>query len=67
MVRLEDELAGEDCLFMIDEELGIVYSTGQIEYFSDSHKEWLPTEWTRELVFSYHRGVPELVEFISTI
>ena len=56
-----------DLLFVMDDELGIVYANGLIEYYDSNKNEWLQSPWTRDLVLDYHLMFGDLVEFISTV
>ena len=56
-----------DLLFVMDDELGVVYANGLIEYYDSNKNEWLQSPWTRDLVLDYHLMFSDLVEFISTV
>lgn len=56
-----------DLLFVMDDELGIVYANGLIEYYDSNKNEWLQSPWTRDLVLDYHLMFSDLIEFISVV
>lgn len=58
--------ADEDLLFVMDDELGIAYADGKVEYYDDKNG-WQLSPWSRDLVLYYNGICSDLVEFISVV